>query len=145
MVGQDALMSNLRHFHLDIKEPQDWMPKNQPTRMLSPGLTELTKGNSVGNRWGWEKPEFDALGGLNCRFCGSKMFKTDETDNAFIFGCSTENCANNPDGKFANWYYKNAKKRMGTITEDCFGTTFQDEPVPQFSKYFNKKKRTVLI
>jgi hypothetical protein len=151
MVQADSKLvsPNLHKIHLDYANPMDWMPRSQPDRVLSPGLQELTKGNDPDLRWGWNDKYMKQQNWTpRCRFCGSPMFIVEETANAFVFGCALETCPNNQDNwKDANFFYRQAKKRMGKICEDAWGREFpSDYEIPaDMQQFFQPQQKWVTV
>jgi len=148
MVQADSKLvsPNFHKIHLDMPNPMDWMPKDQPEHVLSPGLKELTRGNKQDLRWGWTDKFLKQQNWTpRCRFCGNPMFMIEETANAFVFGCALETCPNNQDNwKDEGYFYRQAKKSMGKICENAWGHDFSsNHAIPaDIQQYFKPRKVT---
>jgi len=117
---------DLHKIHLDFPNPKDWYPRGGlPAQLLSPGLNEITHNHGVKrgyDRLGLSEKDFAII--PTCRWCGSKMFIVEETDNAIVWGCAFENCKNNPDNPYSKYVEERARRRIGTIREDQFGEDY---------------------
>lgn len=56
----------------------------------------------------------------NCRYCGTRMYFLEETDNAFIMGCPYPDCPNNPDTVGKTPWELTQKRPMGSRKETQF-------------------------
>ena len=125
MVSKDSKLvsPDLHKIHLDFPNPEDWYPRDGVIyHPLTPGLTEITHNHGVKrpyDRIGITEKDFASP--IHCRYCGSKMYIVEETNNALVMGCAYEPCKNNPDNPYSNYQLARARRRIGTIREDLFG------------------------
>lgn len=120
---------NLKRFREEFMErsqTEDRLHRDQPERVLSPGLKECTqKGGKrrAYDRLGYNEKDFEKFGvSPKCRHCGAPMHIVEETNLAIVWGCDTWWCENNKDGPRSGYYHnKSAKRAIGTVRENVFG------------------------
>lgn len=119
---------NLKRFREEFMErsaPEDRLHRDQPARVLSPGLKEITHHGRkrVYDRLGYNEKDFSKFGVKpKCRHCGAPLHIVEETNEAIVWGCDTRWCENNNDGPRSGYYHnKSAKRPIGKIRENVFG------------------------